>query len=98
MWKTGTPAGTGVQPRMPNVKTAIKLDIFTRYVRPRKELNREPILFKPPRMMTAPTLMKMESRQPNPPKVNMLRLVNHIEANKGGKHLKFPIASHPKGP
>ena len=28
----------------------------------------------------------------------MLKLVNHIEAHKGGKHLKFPIASHPKGP
>ena len=27
----------------------------------------------------------------------MLKLVNHIEANGGGKHLKFPIASHPKG-
>ena len=37
-------------------------------------------------------------RQPNPPRVNMLKLFNHIEANKGGKHLKFPIASHPKGP
>ena len=35
-------------------------------------------------------------RQPNPPRVNMLKLVNHIEANRG-KHLKFPIASHPKG-
>ena len=28
----------------------------------------------------------------------MLKLVNHTEADKGGKHLKFPIASHPKGP
>ena len=28
----------------------------------------------------------------------MIKLVNHIEANRGGKHLKFPIASHPKGP
>ena len=40
-------------------------------------------------------------RQPNPPRVNMFKLVNHIEANRGrmeGKHLKFPIASHPKGP
>ena len=37
-------------------------------------------------------------RQPNPPRVNMLKLVNHIEANKGGKHLKFPTASHPMGP
>ena len=37
-------------------------------------------------------------RQPNPPRVNMFKLVNHIEANKEGKHLKFAIASHPKGP
>ena len=37
-------------------------------------------------------------RQPNPPRVNMLRLVNHIEADKEGKHLKLPKASHPKGP
>ena len=40
-------------------------------------------------------------RQPNPPRVNMFKLVNHIEANRGrmeGKHLKFPVASHPKGP
>ena len=28
----------------------------------------------------------------------MLKLVNHIKANRGGKHLKIPIASHPKGP
>ena len=28
----------------------------------------------------------------------MLKLVNHVEANRGGKHLKFPIASHLKGP
>ena len=38
-----------------------KLDISTKYARPRKELNREPILFKPPRMMMTPTSMKMES-------------------------------------
>ena len=39
-------------------------------------------------------------RQPNPPRVNMFKLVNHIEATKGsqGKHLKFPIAKHHKGP
>ena len=36
-------------------------------------------------------------RQPNPSRVNMLKLVNHTEANRGGKHLKFLIASHPKG-
>ena len=39
-------------------------------------------------------------RQPNPPRVNMFKLVNHIDATKGsqGKHLKFPIAKHPKRP
>ena len=39
-------------------------------------------------------------RQPNPPRVNMFKLVNHIEATKGsqGKHLKFPITKHSKGP
>ena len=39
-------------------------------------------------------------RQPNPPRVNMLKIVNHIEATRGTQemHLKFPIAKHPKGP
>ena len=39
-------------------------------------------------------------RQPNLPRVNMFKLVNYIEATKvsQGKHLKFPIAKHPKGP
>ena len=37
-------------------------------------------------------------RQQNPPRVNMLKLVNHIEADKEGKHLKFHIASHPSDP
>ena len=38
-------------------------------------------------------------RQPNPPRVNMLKIVNHIGANRGpqGKHLKFSITTHPKG-
>ena len=38
-------------------------------------------------------------RQPNPPRVNMLKTINHIEATRRpqGKHLKFPIATHPKG-
>ena len=43
---------------------------------------------------------KIGVRQPNPPRVNMLKTINHIEATKGphGKHLKFPITTHPKGP
>ena len=39
-------------------------------------------------------------RQPNPPVVNMLKLVNHIGATKGeqGKHLKFPIDVDTRAP
>ena len=38
--------------------------------------------------------------QPNPPMVNMLKIVNHIGATKGSqeKHLKFPIDADPRGP
>ena len=38
--------------------------------------------------------------QPNPPMVNMLRIVNHIGTTSGsqGNHLKFPIDIDPRGP
>ena len=41
-----------------------------------------------------------EVRQPNPPRVNMLKVVNHVGTNRGpqGKHLKFPITTHHRGP
>ena len=41
-----------------------------------------------------------EVRQPNPPMVNMLKIVNHIGATSGSqeKHLKFPIDVDPRGP
>ena len=39
-------------------------------------------------------------RQPNPPMVNMLKIVNSIGATKGSqeKHLRFPINVDPRGP
>ena len=39
-------------------------------------------------------------RQPNPPMVNMLKIVNHIGATSGSqeKHLKFAIDVDPRGP
>ena len=39
-------------------------------------------------------------RQPNPPMVNMLKIVNHIGTTSGSqeKHLKFPIDVNPTGP
>ena len=39
-------------------------------------------------------------RQPNPPMVNKLKIVNHIGTTSGSqeKHLKFPIDVNPRGP
>ena len=59
--KPTTGRDRSVQLRMPSARTAKKLDIFTRYARPRKELKNEPILSRPPRMMMTPTSMKIES-------------------------------------
>ena len=81
-------------------KDCHKIGHFHKVCQPRKELNRESFLFKPPRMMMTHKLMKW-SQTTKSTKANMLKLVNHIEANRGrieGKHLKFSIASHPKGP
>ena len=46
-------------------------------------------------------IYELGDRQSNPPRVHMLKIVNHIEANRGklneGKNLKFPVASNPRG-
>ena len=90
---------------MPNAKHVTKLDISTKCARARKEeAPREPTLQQSHRMMITPTLMKIRVRQPDlPPRVNMLNVVNHTEANREkfseGKPLKFPIVSgDPRGP
>ena len=80
-------------------KKCHKLDISTKCAR----AGREPTLFKPPQDDDNTHIDENGVRQPNPPpRVNMLKVVNHIEANRGkfneGKHLKFPIVSHPRGP
>ena len=58
-------------------------------------------------VQTAPPQTKQDThinengvRQPNPPMVNMLKIVYHIGATKGSqeKHLKFPINVDPRGP
>ena len=98
-----TSQDNGVQLRMPSAGNVTKYDTSTRFAKARKEPPRGLTSQQSPRMMITTTLMKMESDNQNPPpRVNMLKVVNHIEANTGKfnerKHLKFPIASHPKGP
>ena len=36
--------------------------------------------------------------QPNPPVVNMLKIINHTGTTSGTQHLKFPIDVDPRGP
>ena len=40
--------------------------------------------------------------QPCPPRVNMLKIINHFQSYQGkfsvGKHLKFKVSSHPSRP
>ena len=36
--------------------------------------------------------------QPNPPMVNMLKIINHTGTTSGTQHLKFPIDVDPRGP
>ena len=98
MENKNTSQDRSAQLRMPSARLAIKLDISTVYSRARREPNREPTLVQNPQDDDNTHIDENGVRQPNPPSVNMPKLVNHIEANIGGKHLKFPIASHPKGP
>ena len=95
--KKNTSQDRSAQLRMPSARLVIKLDISTVYARARREPNRELTLFRAPNDDDT-HIDENGVRQPNLPRVKMLKLVNHIEANEGGKHPKFPMASHPKGP
>ena len=84
-------------------KACHKLDISTKCKRARKEPPSEPTFFRAPQDDDYTNINENGVRQPNPPpRVNMLKVVNYIEANRGkfneGKHLIFPIVSHPRGP
>ena len=87
---------------MSNAKHSIKLDTSTACARAIRSLNPELTLPKAPQDDDYYHIYGNGVRQQNPPRVNMLKTINHIAANRGklneGKHLKFPIVSHPKGP
>ena len=82
-------------------KDCHKIGHFHKSARVRKDAPSEPTLLRAPKIMMTPTSMKM-GKYKYPPRVNILKVVNHIEANRGkfneGKHLKFSIVSHPRGP
>ena len=99
MWKARAPAGTEMSSQKCKVQgMSQNRTLPQRYASPRgKRANLVQTLLQDD---DDTHINKNGVRQPNPPRVNMLKIVNHIGANKGpqGKHPKFPIATHPKGP
>ena len=89
MWKTRTPARTKVFSYECKVQGLSQNRTLPQGM-PVQEKDHESQSRPDTRMMMTPTSMKLE---------NMLKTINHIKATRGpqGKHLKFPIATHPKG-
>ena len=99
--RCGNSQDRNAQQRMQSARTATKLGHFHKVCQTKKRARQRANLVQtPPQDDDDTHIDKNGIRQPNPPRVNMFKLVNHIETTKGsqGKHLKFPIAKHPKGP
>ena len=81
-------------------KDCHKIGHFHKVCQSRKRTKRANFVQTPPQDDDDTHINENGVRQPNPPRVNMLKIVNYIGTSKGpqGKHLKFPIATHPKGP
>ena len=98
MWKTGTPARTEESSQECQVQGLPQNWTFHKVCQTKKRAKQRANLVQTPQEDDDTHIDENGVRQPNPSRRNMLKLVNHIEANKAGKHLKFPIASHPNGP
>ena len=101
MWKTRSPAGIEMSSQECKVQRLSQNWHFHKVCESKKRARQRANLVQtPPQDDDDTHIDKNGVRQTNPPRVNMFKLVNHIAATKGsqGKHLKFPIAKHPKGP
>ena len=81
-------------------KDCHKIGHFHKVSQSRKRTKRANLVQTPPQDDDDTHIDEIGVRQPNPPRVNMLKTVNLIEVTRGpqGKYLKFPITTHPKGP
>ena len=102
MWKTRSPARTIVSSQECQVQRMPQNRALLQGLPKKEESHPGAHLATVPQDNDDIHIDQLGDRQPNPPRVNMLKVVNHIEANRGklneGKHLKFPIVSHPRGP
>ena len=81
-------------------KECHKIGHFHKVCQSKKRGKRANLVQAPPQGEDDTHINENGVRQPNPPVVNMLKIVNHIGATKQpqGKHLKFPIDIDPRGP
>ena len=81
-------------------KECHKIGHFHKVCQSKKRGKRANLVQAPPQNEDDTHINENGVRQPNPPRVNMLKIVNHIGATRGpqGKHLKFPINTDPRGP
>ena len=81
-------------------KECHKIGHFHKVCQSKKRGKRANLVHAPPQNEDDTRIDENGVRQPNPPRLNMLKIVNHIGATRGpqGKHLKFPINTDPRGP
>ena len=77
-----------------------KIGHFYKVCQSKKRAKRANLVQAPPQTEQDTHIDENGVRQPNPPMVNMLKIVNHIGTTSGSqeKHLKFPIDVDPRGP
>ena len=98
--KPGHQLGQKCPAKNAKCKECHKIGHFHKICQSKKRGKRANLVQTPPQDEDDTHINKNGVRQPNPPRVNMLKIVNHIVATRGpqGMHLKFPITTHPKGP
>ena len=100
MWKTGAPARTEMSSQECKVQGMPQNRTLHKVCQSKKRGRRANLVQVPPKSEQDTHINENGVRQPNPPVVNMLKIVNHIGTTKGPqeKHLKFSINVDPRGP
>ena len=98
MWKTRAPARTEVCSQECKMQGTSQNRTLPQGMPIQKRGKRANLVQAPTQDENDTHIDKNGVRQPNPPVVNMLKIVNHIGATKGpqGKHIKFPIDVEPR--
>ena len=83
---------------MLDARNATRLDTFTRYVSQARGTRRANLAQATSQDEDDTHIDECGYTQPNPPVVNMLKVINHTGTTSGTQHLKFPIDVDPRGP